>query len=253
VAKTLAQRGITTFAVIPQDRLLQAISVDELAGVLGGEAGMILTSENSSFVSFCEDFDGTAKGNLGTTGAGGFCPRTPGYWKTHACKWPVRWLTLGGVRYDSEALMRMLSNKAPDGQKAANDASVKLAKFMIATKFDLLSGSAPMDIVQTLVEADILLAAFPPGSNPDGDLELEMLALKDLLDAYCNSQECDDPCGGDDEDDEDGDDDGCGGDEDDEDNEDNGRDCRDRIRNQLKKKAACLKKIFKHFRGRGCR
>jgi len=183
-----------------------------MAGVFGGTAGMVLTCENSTFVSFCEDFDGIAKGNLGTTGAGGFCPRTPGYWKNHLSAWPVRWLTLGGVRYDSEALMRMLCNKTPDGQKAANDASAKLAKFMIAAKFNLLSGSPTADVVQTLVKADILLAADPPGSAPCGDLEADMLALKDLLDAYCNSQDCVEPCetsgdkllDGDDADDDDG-------------------------------------------------
>ncbi len=187
-----------------------------LAGVVGGTAGMALTSENSTFVSFCEDFTGTAKGNLGTTAAGTFCPRSPGYWKTHFCQWPVRYLTIGGVRHGPDELMNLLKTRTPDGHKGADDASVKLAKFMVAAKFDVLSGSAPLDIVETLVLADALLAAYPPGSALEGDVEVEMLALKDLLDAYVNSQDCDTPCDNsdDDEDGDDGDDndddrDGC--------------------------------------------
>lgn len=172
-----------------------------LAGVTGQTIGLILTSESSTFQgTFCSDFAGGAKGTLGTTISGDVCPRTPGYWKNHPSQWPVQELTIGGEVYDRDELMNLLSNKTPDGMKAASDATVKLAKFVAATKLSLLAGADPLDIVTVLVDADVFLHAHPIGSQPEGELEIEALILKDQLDFYLNAP-CEDPCGDDDGDD----------------------------------------------------
>ncbi len=108
-----------------------------------------------------------------------FCPRTPGFWKNHRSEWPVDSLELGGVLYNDTELMAFLDYGGSDG-------SLKLARHLVATKFNLLSNADPL--IQPIVDAaDAFLAIHPPGSNPQGaDLE-EALALKDALDFYNNT------------------------------------------------------------------
>ena len=107
-----------------------------------------------------------------------FCPRTPGYWKNHRSDWPVDTLVLGGVSYDEFELMEFL-------RYGGEDASLKLARHLVATKFNLLSGSDP--VIQPAVHAaDAFLAVYPPGSDPQGAAQDEALEIKDLLDTYNN-------------------------------------------------------------------
>ncbi|MCH7665622.1 MAG: hypothetical protein IH936_06825 [Acidobacteria bacterium] len=108
-----------------------------------------------------------------------FCPRTPGFWKNHLSDWPVDSLVLGGIDYDANELLAFLRYGGPD-------ASLKLARHLVATKFNLLSGSDPL--IQPAVDAaDAFLAIHPPGSDPQGAAKDEALAIKDLLDIYNNT------------------------------------------------------------------
>jgi len=117
----------------------------------------------------------------------GPCPRTPGYWKNHLNDWPVNSLQVGCVTYNKTQLKNLLSNKTPNGNQAANDASTNLAKFVIATQFNLLDGSQPGNIASVVATANQKLCQYPPGSNTSGSIKNQLLALKDQLDAYCNS------------------------------------------------------------------
>jgi hypothetical protein len=155
-----------------------------LAGLVGGTVGIQMTSEHSTFVNFAANFAGGAKGALGTV-AGEACPRTPGYWKNHREAWPVDSLVIGGVLYNDTQLMNLLDNKTPDGLRAANDETVKLAKFLVATKLSLLSNAVPGDIAPTVLAGDLFLAMYGIGGLP-ADAEADAILLKDALDAYCN-------------------------------------------------------------------
>jgi RHS repeat-associated protein len=107
-----------------------------------------------------------------------FCPRSPGFWKTHPEDWPVDYLELGGVEYEMPALLELLDYGGPD-------ASIKLARQLVATKLNLAAGSDPF-ILPTVEAADLFLIDFPPGSNPRGQDKQQALALKDELEAYNN-------------------------------------------------------------------
>jgi len=124
---------------------------------------------------------------------GGICPRTPGYWKNHPGAWPVETLVVGGVEYTKGELLNLLDTLTPEGERAAWDPSVKLAKFVVATKLSLLAGAEPGDIADTVALADTFLQSWPPGSCPSGDAAETAEELKDRLDTYLNSTP---PCGG---------------------------------------------------------
>lgn len=107
------------------------------------------------------------------------CPRSPGYWKTHPGAWPAQSLVLGGVRYPAPRLRDFLATKG-------SDASLHLARQLVATRFNLLAGSDP--VIQPVADAaDAFLARVPPGSDPRGADRRKAEALKDQLDAYNNS------------------------------------------------------------------
>ena len=112
---------------------------------------------------------------------GGWCPRSPGYWKTHTENWPVSSLVIGGVTYNSAQLLSFLDYGGPD-------ASLKLARQVVTTLLNLLSGSET-SIQPVLDQADDFLAAHAPGSNPGGSAKTQANALKDELEGY-NADNC---------------------------------------------------------------
>jgi hypothetical protein len=107
-----------------------------------------------------------------------FCARSHGFWKTHGELWPTDWLVIGGVEYGREDLQGFLEAKG-------GDATLHLVRELVATRLNLLVGSDP-EILPTVEDADLYLAAFPPGSNPRGDDRKAATALKDELDDYNN-------------------------------------------------------------------
>gem|GEM_PF-979990 len=112
------------------------------------------------------------------------CPRGAGYWKTHASAWPVSTLVLGGVVYDSTKLMSFLAS-------GGSDASMHLVRQLVATKFDLLTGSSP-SILPVMDAADAFLVLFPPGSKPTGANKDQAENLKDQLETYNEGGNCGD-------------------------------------------------------------
>jgi len=106
------------------------------------------------------------------------CSRSPGFWKNHRQQWPAEWLRLGGVLYDDLDLMTFLEYGGPD-------ASVKLARQLVATKLNLLAGSDPF-ILPVVGAADSFLELFPPGSDPRGEDRRSANEIKDELDAHNN-------------------------------------------------------------------
>lgn len=107
-----------------------------------------------------------------------FCSRSPGFWKTHPELWPSDHLTLGGVEHGTAALAAFLD-------ASGSDATLSLARQLVATKLNLLVGSDAA-ILPTVAAADAFLAEHPPGSNPRGELRQQANALKDALDRYNN-------------------------------------------------------------------
>ncbi|MBN2157859.1 MAG: hypothetical protein JW807_00585 [Spirochaetes bacterium] len=105
-----------------------------------------------------------------------WCPRTPGYWKNHSESWPVSIMEIGGVSYTQAELIEFL--KTP----LSKDKNLILVKHLIAAKLNLLSGSSfSQDILD---EADSYLMSG--GFSKD-----YMTYLKDILDEFNNSGDCD--------------------------------------------------------------
>ena len=120
--------------------------------------------------------------------------RTPGYWKNHPEAWPVSQLSLGngGLSYDQSCLLDVLT------QPTRGDIRVKLLHHLIAAKLNLLNGSDPTFIVETIASADNNLTwtnsltggcadPFLQGDKPKGADKHIAEALKDSLDAYNNN------------------------------------------------------------------
>ena len=110
------------------------------------------------------------------------CFRTPGFWKNH--DWPVESLMIAGVEVSRDDLMEILWSPV------RGDATVILAKHLIAAKLNVISGSD--DSIQGVIDdADAYLIDHPVFSRPSGAAKTEGLALKDDLVAY-NEQGCPD-------------------------------------------------------------
>lgn len=170
-----------------------------MAGVFGKEIAIILTSEHSNFTgNFCNNFTGGAKGDIGTKSGGDECPHTPGWWEDNRCDWPFSHITVGGEDYNASEIDNILDGDLPNGHNANGNAAARLAKYVIATKFSLLNGSAdPGGLVAILAEADAFLAAHPPGSTLTEDQIDEAYDYKDALYDFVTSRPngCD-GCGG---------------------------------------------------------
>jgi YVTN family beta-propeller protein len=90
-----------------------------------------------------------------TTGAVSFaCPLGQGFWRNHPGAWPVTSLNLGSKTYTQPELLNLL------GAPPQGDASLILAKQLIAAKLSVANGSDPTPISATIANADNLLSAF---------------------------------------------------------------------------------------------
>ena len=121
-----------------------------------------------------------------TTIPGDTCPLGQGFWKNHPSAWPVGALMLGGQTYSERELLRVL--RMPIGGSPGSDASLILARQLIAAKLNIANGSDPTAIPATVADADRLLAAFggklPYGVRPSSTLGHAMVNDAGLLDAY---------------------------------------------------------------------
>lgn len=89
------------------------------------------------------------------------CPLSQGYWKNHPAAWPVTSLKLGTQTYSQSELLKLL------GSSSTSDASLILARQLIAAKLSLAHGSDPTPISSTVADADQRLGAFA-GKLPYG-------------------------------------------------------------------------------------
>jgi hypothetical protein len=114
----------------------------------------------------------------------GVCPLTQGYWKNHSNAWPVNSLMLGSQTYTKAELLAILNT--PSG----GDASIILAKQLIAAKLNIAAGSNPGPISSTITHADSLLSMFsgklPYHVAPSSNIGQMMVSDGSTVDNYNN-------------------------------------------------------------------
>ena len=76
------------------------------------------------------------------------CPLSQGYWKNHVDLWPVSSLTLGTGTYNKAQLINIMNNTT------TSDASVILARQLIATLLNLANNSSPIPVSSTIADAN---------------------------------------------------------------------------------------------------
>ena len=82
------------------------------------------------------------------------CPQSQGHWKNNPSTWPVNTLTLGSQSYTKSELLALLKTSTQ------SDASLILARQLIAAKLNLENGSDPAPISNTITHADALLSSY---------------------------------------------------------------------------------------------
>lgn len=114
----------------------------------------------------------------------GVCPLTQGYWKNHPDAWPVNSLTLGSQIYTQAELLQILNTPS------TKDASIILAKQLIAAKLNIAAGSDPTPVSSTITHADGLLSGFggklPYNVKPSSAIGQMMVSDANTLDNYNN-------------------------------------------------------------------
>ena len=142
-------------------------------------SGAIVLSFPSTPLTFAS---GLAVVGEPTAAGGNTCPLSQGYWKTHPAAWPVTSLTLGTVVYNQSQLLSILNSPVK------GDASIILAKQLIAAKLNIANGSDPTPIAATIATADGLLdgCVLPCNVKPSSPLGMQMTAAAAILDQYNN-------------------------------------------------------------------
>ena len=82
------------------------------------------------------------------------CPMSQGHWKNNPDMWPVNSLTLGTQSYTKTELLAILNTSTQ------TDASLILARQLIAAKLNIANGSDSAPVSSTIADADTLLSAF---------------------------------------------------------------------------------------------
>jgi hypothetical protein len=112
----------------------------------------------------------------------GTCTLTHGYWKTHPQVWPVDSLVLGTQTYTKSELLVLL------GITSQTDASVTLARQLIASKLNIANGSDSTPVASTITASDNLLAQFsgklPYKVKPSSAIGQAMVAKSVTLTNY---------------------------------------------------------------------
>jgi hypothetical protein len=125
----------------------------------------------------------TTSSSTTTTIPAGICPVGPGFWKKHPSVWPVTTLVLGSQTYTQSELLAVLR-----ARRSGADASLLLARQLIAAKLNVANGSDPTTIGTTVADADRLLAMFggrlPYGVPRSSALGASMIGDRDALDHY---------------------------------------------------------------------
>ena len=152
--------GGSLIKIIDQTDTIGGKGIKDLALGPGGFSG----DQVAFGVIFTDGSQGIALGTIG----GNRCPLGQGYWKSHSSQWPGA-VTLGNQAYSQSELLAILNTST------TSDASLVLARQLIAAKFNISNGSDPAPIAATIADADSLLGGFPaklpynsPTSSPTG-------------------------------------------------------------------------------------
>ena len=115
-----------------------------------------------------------------TVATGNKCPLGHGFWKKHTELWAVSSLKLGSVNYNKQQLLSILSSPS------RGDASVILARQLIAALLNLANGSNPAPICNTLADANGALGGctVPCNVDPSSPTGQAMVSDADTLDSY---------------------------------------------------------------------
>jgi hypothetical protein len=113
---------------------------------------------------------------------GNRCPRGERFWQQNANAWPVASVILGNQTYTRTDALRLLRNPT------TTDASVVLARQLIATTLNTALRSDPSPICGELAQAHALLSAYPGRIpfrvNPGTPAGESMLGLSRVLSSY---------------------------------------------------------------------
>jgi len=114
------------------------------------------------------------------------CPLTLGFWKNHSQAWPVSSLVLGSQTYTQAELLTIL------GTPSTRDASLILARQLIAAKLNIFNGSDSTPIFATINAADSLLGGFsgklPYIVDPSSTTGQAMVNDANVFDSYNSGQ-----------------------------------------------------------------
>jgi len=112
------------------------------------------------------------------------CPLSHGHWKSSPSLWPVDSLVLGNKTYSKPELLAIM------GSPSQTDASLTLARQLIAAKLNVIAGSDPTPVAGTIWSADAVLSTYSgklaykvKSSSANGQL---MTAYTVLLTTYNN-------------------------------------------------------------------
>ena len=103
-------------------------------------------------------------------------------WKKHPSAWPVTTFVLGSQTYTQSELLAVLR-----ALRSGADASLLLARQLIAAKLSVANGSDPTTIGTTVADADLLLTMFgdkSPTVSPSSVLGRSMVSDGKLLRSY---------------------------------------------------------------------
>lgn len=84
--------------------------------------------------------------------------RSPGYWKTHPCEWPVDSIMIGGVEYTKAEAIEWMGMRG-------GDKSVTLFRALVAAKLNVMAGCPACCVSCVISRADTWMAAHPVGSG----------------------------------------------------------------------------------------
>ncbi len=113
--------------------------------------------------------------------------RTQGFWKNHPQAWPVDEITVGGLLYTKDQAIEIMGT--PD----KGDKTYSMFRQLVAAMLNVMSGTDPTCIAETIDAANLWMAAYgPPGSGVRGNSQAwkEGQPLKDQLDTYNNGLLC---------------------------------------------------------------
>lgn len=117
------------------------------------------------------------------------CPHSQGDWKNNPDAWPVGSLTLGSQTYSEAELLALLA--MPVGASRKADASLILAKQLIAAKLNIADCTDPAPAGNTMLHADGVLGGFagklPNRVSTTSSEGKAMLADATVLERYNNA------------------------------------------------------------------